>query len=150
MSKGDVAAIVGFDILNILEDIMSDDRRGRTIPDKPVSDTATTPEFKGISNIPIKGGLQNQEPHYDYLIEKKNSLIPYSAIFSVMYGSCLDLISCGEDRTIRRLVLNVGDVVLFDGYNLHRGCNYDQFNLRIFGYYPTVQNKVKDEVHYLA
>ena len=149
MSKEAVAGIVGSDILEILDEIMKSDRRGSTVPDDPISDRATTPEFKGISNIPIKGGLQNQEPHYDWLIEKKNSLIPYSAIFSVMYGSCLDLIS-SEDRTIRRLVLNVGDVVLFDGYNLHRGCNYDQFNLRIFGYYPTVQNKVKDEVHYLA
>jgi hypothetical protein len=130
MSKEAVAGIVGSDILEILDEIMKSDRRGSTVPDDPISDRATTPEFKGISNIPIKGGLQNQESHYDWIIDpNKNSLIPYSAIFSVMHGSCLDL--HWKDGTLRRLVLNAGDLVLFDGYKLHRGCNYDQFNLRI-------------------
>jgi hypothetical protein len=151
LSKDVVAGIVRCEILELLDNIMAHPRRAKTIPGASTADIATSPEFKGITNISTPGGLQNQQSHYDWFInQKRNTLIPYFVIFSVMHGSCLDLHwkDPQQNQAPRRLVLNAGDLVLFDGYKFHRGSNYDQFNLRIFGYYPTQANTIRDEVHY--
>lgn len=85
----------------------------------------------GVVLESIPGG-KNQEWHRDYFLDRNLSREPVT-IFVALSNCALDFLHF-ETRKESRVFLQLGQVLLFRGFTVHRGIAYDSINFRMHFY----------------
>ena len=114
-------------------------------------------EFKSIFLGKAKDAhVTNQKPHTDYNVwfdEEKfvQGMMPYSVLLCVQANTYLEIDvdrkydddDAANESSLHKVLMEVGDLLIWSGCIMHAGGVYIFPNFRIFGYYPTTMNQAK-------
>lgn len=81
-------------------------------------------------------GCSLQKWHQDYCEKTFKNSVPYSIVIAIDVAK-LDICSYGVDYSKElhdRLFLDRGDILFFNGFAFHRGCEYDSLSFRLHFY----------------